>query len=716
MRYFIRIAVLPSLLLIMSCSKKNPAGPADSTGDDFKTGAATVYTVSGGGATSVKDSVVTGATFVFPKGGSGTLSVAPVASAPSLSAEAKKFAVEFSGTESIRIAVPHKTGDRVALFSYGSIGKAAIDGCGIEGWWGIPATGDSSGVTVFELLSPGELTTAKIAGLSQTGTKKYFAIAPYSIGSDIDANIQMIRTKTREAVDVWINNLPSSLQTSARNNVNGTLMYTFAFKDDGNAYVGNNSLLYSNAIFYLNPYPVDNKAGLPTIAHEVGHYMTHVLTGYARYTEIRDRITDLKAYEDHGLTQYREGRKDLLEEYAYFSEFMITGELNGCDLNTKLNVRTFFYEKHNPRDHDYPSQEGYGAVLLATLMRTNGEIVHFDFDKFNPKASIAKIPVVGASFTDILGILARGPRDINELRAFVQDYLDERGNEYRFKLPALLEPLGWTYHGTGKVFDKSGKPFKGVHVQSVSQDGKNEYRTVMSPLTGDDGVFYLPRIYPGSNILRVFSNGDKDSTDVSFNADWSKPTNTALDLGKITVEDVLSTQRLTAKHVTEFKFGDEVLARVTVTATADVTGYGLKSVINPDGKPSDSAIYISAGMPATVKITASSTIELGKTSFGSTTGDYYENWTFGKTRYVFRTSNYNKPPVSLQESVSGNTYTGDFTFKEGDNFSVEVNAWVEDKNEEYEKGKLVESYSGEYYAFGVGFNFYTKSAFSDFSK
>lgn len=61
-------------------------------------------------------------------------------------------------------------------------------------------------------------------------------------------------------------------------------------------------------------------------------------------------------------------------------------------------------------------------------------------------------------------------------------------------------------------------------------------------------------------------------------------------------------------------------------------------------------------------------------------------------------------------------YTCDFTFKDGDSFEVKVNTFVEDKEEVYEKGKLYESYTGEYYTGDVGFQFYTKSAFSDFSK
>ncbi|MDP2982500.1 MAG: carboxypeptidase-like regulatory domain-containing protein [Candidatus Latescibacter sp.] len=562
----------PVLLLVLSflvmagCSKssKNPLSP-DTNQKEFTTGNPAVYTVSGPAGTALKDSI-TGATFQFPEGASGTLSIASVTSGPSLSIQAKKFSVDYTGSESIQLAVPHKTGEQVVLFSYGSIGKAAIDGCGLIGWWGIPAIADSSGYVVFNVLSPVKLSALKIAGLSQTQQKEYYAISTISGGTDVAANIEAIRTTTKQVVDQWLDNLPSSLYTSARNRVNGSLQYTFAFKDDGNAYTGNNSMIWSNAVFEFNPYPGEKKADLATIAHEVGHYMTHVLTGYPRFAEILNRITDWNAYANHGLAEYSEGRKVLLEEYAYFSTYMITGELNGTDLK-RVNFRTFF-QSRAPDSYDYPSQEGYGAALLGALMKTEGEII--SFDKTTPKV---KAPLVGASVSDILGILARGPRDVNELRSFIQDYLDGRGGDDRFKLPALFEPMGWSYNGTGVVVDSQNKPVAGAHLQCISQSAGTEYRTFMSTRTGADGKFYLPRIFPGENIIRLFYNADKDSVDFPLSVEWTKPTNVQIDLKEYVIEAKKKTVDLKlpkANYV--LTPGIRAQNPLTVSATGTLTG------------------------------------------------------------------------------------------------------------------------------------------------
>jgi hypothetical protein len=57
----------------------------------------------------------------------------------------------------------------------------------------------------------------------------------------------------------------------------------------------------------------------------------------------------------------------------------------------------------------------------------------------------------------------------------------------------------------------------------------------MSTATDSSGYFYLPRIFPGNNILRIFSNADKDSTDFPLAVEWEKPTNEQLDFGKFTL-------------------------------------------------------------------------------------------------------------------------------------------------------------------------------------
>jgi hypothetical protein len=170
--------------------------------------------------------------------------------------------------------------------------------------------------------------------------------------------------------------------------------------------------------------PLDATA--QNIAHEVGHYMSHVLTGDARYLTIEDLAPDA----NHGIGELQAGRTTITEEYAYFSQYFLTGSL-GAGYPTQ--PRQIFFGL-DPADRDFPSIEGFGCVLLVSLTRSSDSILGLTTGK--PES----LPAVGASMTDMLGILALGHTNINDLRAAVESYLATRGEVA--KLPALAERIG----------------------------------------------------------------------------------------------------------------------------------------------------------------------------------------------------------------------------------------------------------------------------------
>ena len=294
--------------------------------------------------------------------------------------------------------------------------------------------------------------------------------------------------------------------------------------------------------------------------------MTHVLVGYDRYEEIYNRFpTDFwGAGIQHGIGDYREGRKDMLEDYAYFSTYMLTGSLQGADLK-KTFIRTFLGSK-GPDSIDFPSQEGYAAVVLGALLRGDSEVYTFDSGRGKTDA-----PVVNASLSDVLGILAKGPRDVNELRQFIDEYLMTKGTSYQYKLPAMLEPLGWSYNGMGSVVDEENKIVTDAYAISISQDGSSEYRSTMSTETGEDGKFYLPKIYPGANILRFFYNADRDSMDFPLTVEWNTVTNKSLELGKFTLKQENIIIPLTLDGYYALTPGIRAQNPLTVTCTGELT-------------------------------------------------------------------------------------------------------------------------------------------------
>ncbi len=140
---------------------------------------------------------------------------------------------------------------------------------------------------------------------------------------------------------------------------------------------------------------------------------------------------------------------------------------------------------------------------------------------------------MNAPIQDVIGILAKGPKDVNESRSLIQNYLDSKGNLYKFNLAPMMEPLGWSYNAEGRIVDLVGVPIEGAKAQMVYQDYNKEYRTFESPKTGKDGVFVLPRVFPGTFNLRVFANKDSSQNAVTIN--WVEPTNKRVKLGDFAI-------------------------------------------------------------------------------------------------------------------------------------------------------------------------------------
>ncbi|MFA6471580.1 MAG: hypothetical protein WCU00_06010 [Candidatus Latescibacterota bacterium] len=529
----VAVMVVTAGVCFIGCSKDSPTSDKGG-GYVIQTGKAKTYTVNSLASLAVQDTV-SGMTFVFPEGGDGTLSVAPVTSSPNLGLAATKVVVSYTGGEDVEILVPKSGADENLAFVYTRRPGVMVDNFeGEYSWWGIAPTGERDGASVFSLSPLLEQEGAsKIAGCSASGGSITLAISSIVAGSSEAARIAAIRTSVAQAVDWWLANLPSTLAASARALIEGDLKYGIVFTSEGNVYDHSRHTFGPDANIELCVSADANKAAnVHTIAHEVGHYMNHVLVGYDRYVEILDRMptTWWGGIAAHGFADYQSPRKYVTEDYAFLSDALITGTVDGTDITQPVTQHMF--ADYTPDKRDFPSHEGFGVIMLGSLLRTDAKVTCFW-----PKSNKIPAPVVGAQEGDVLALVARGARDTNELRTAIQDYLDSRGNEYKFKLPAMLEPIGWSYNGSGKVVDKSGKAMQGVHVQSISQDGTKEYRTFTSLASDVNGVFNLTRIYPGTNILRFFWNSDKDSTDCSLTVDWTKPTNTSLDLGNFTIEE-----------------------------------------------------------------------------------------------------------------------------------------------------------------------------------
>ena len=295
-----------AVTLVLSCSGKSSSGPDDNGGgDEIKTGTAVTYQVASGVA-SVRDSV-SGVTFVFPTGGTGSLKVAPVISGPEVGVTAERLSVEYTGSGEIAISVPHTEGNEEVVYIRGKIpNKVSIHDAqaGDEAWLGIAPAEKRADATIFNL------STVSLAGSGKrmaTGTTAAtVAVATIPAGSDAMARrTEAVRLVT-EAVAFWVNNLPKALADEARTKINGDMRCTITWSSDGNYYDHD-----IRSIFLQVDGDPDARANAHTCAHEVGHYMTHVLAGYDRYVDMLNRMPSnwYGAILPHGFADYFEYRK-----------------------------------------------------------------------------------------------------------------------------------------------------------------------------------------------------------------------------------------------------------------------------------------------------------------------------------------------------------------------------------------------------------------------
>ncbi len=652
---FVVVAMIASMVL--SCSSDSPTSDKngkDDAGDSIKTGDVKTYAVDSTGSLIVRDTV-SGMSFSFPEGAAGTLSVAPVTASPEIGIEAAKVAVSYTGDDTVEILVPKTVGGEDMAFVYTRrTGVMVDDFDGEYSWWGVPSAGERDGSVVFPLshLMADSETAKTAAGAANHSI--VLAIASFPPNSPTAQRTAALRTSVEQCVNWWLDNLPSDLSSAVRAQVEGDMKYGIAFTSSGNAYDHIGSMFGPKAVIELCISDDSEKAAnIHTVAHEVGHYMHHLLVGTRRYEECLDRMPrhwwgGIKA---HGYADYREPRLYVVEEYAFLSDALITGTVDATDI-TQPFTRVIF-ESKQPDERDFPSHEGFGVLLFGALYRSVPEVTCFW-----PKSPKIAAPVVGAPVGDILALVASGARDVNELRSAVQNYLDTRRAD-RFKLPAMLEPLGWSYNGVGFVKDTNGDPVAGAIVSSICQDGEREYRAGYSTPTLASGEFTLPRIYPGTNNLRIYWNDWKDSTDVAFTADWSKPTNQTLQMGAITIDTTPAPVTIT-KNITYYPhvitYGSQQVAEVTPVVSFSATGSGLIQ------SEYESVLRAPVGSRVSVEITVSFNVRVISTTNES-----------GKLRFDLKEPTLNtdmdsvleaRGNVDMTDNRSANTIACTFTLKD----------------------------------------------------
>ncbi len=490
--------------------------PAQKVPSLFTYGPPRVVTVNSGASTEVTDSTI-GVTVVFPKGGHGTLSTAAITGAPYEPwPGGSGFHVEFTGTERFQVKLAATAGVDTLTYAWGP-SRGCWDGVArTERWNPWPESATQAGFLVYD--TPDNSTGAASAldlrtAVAQMQYNDYW-VNKINPSSTDGQRQQLLAAQVREDIEGWLAKLSDPLRSAAR----AQLIKSFPIRIYASSEASYSGFARRWVVgTTISPRIVFDLAHTPatTVAHETGHLMNHLLAravlgeaaGDARYLQIEDLAPSL-----HGLGDPQTAPQTTTEEAAFLSQLLVIGDVDQIDA---YDMRTVVpaYLKGTPKAADFRTLEGFGMLLVANLMRPTATM--YDWERKS-----ATVPVIGATWHDVAGIVGRGATTIMEYRDNIQAFLEARGQGDRFG--ALAERIGWSYHAKGKVLAEGSKaPVAGVTVKNlVKLDGVEHLASQAT--TGSDGAYTLPRLFPGCSTLRVTK--DPHSVDYSTCNRWDLPT------------------------------------------------------------------------------------------------------------------------------------------------------------------------------------------------
>ena len=513
-KFVLFTTAISTLLVFSACGGGSKSSDPDPH-VDWKTGSVSSYPVSSGSSVTITDSL-TGIDFEFPEGGSGDLSIARIEAGPSAPYDGEGFSLNYSGSDKIEARISKDGAYCVLLMGYGTC-DGSRDNRNEDDWRAIAEIESTASEAVFELqpLIPAKSGFAKPA--DHDGFT-YHWLTKIPAGSSDAVKLAALKNQATEFINNYLDSLPASIQATARAAVSGSMAPRFYADDD--YYIGftRRWLIGNSTTPMIGMVP---NAGYGTVAHEIGHYMNHVLVGDAIYLQIEDSAPD-----NHGLGDIHYMRTTIAEDMAYFSQYFEIGSVNSTDATEP----GLLLKGRDPELNDYPSYEGFACCLLARLNSTNSQIR--DVEDLSTQRDV---PVVGASFPDLFGIIAQGAVNVNQLRDNIKDYLTAKGQVDKF--PVILERLGWRYNAKAKIVNEDGDPVVNATVKCVCKVGSTEYFSrTNNGYTQSNGETSYIEIFPYNSYLRVEYN--QKTFDFPIYADPNGATHVPVDLGTLEINSL----------------------------------------------------------------------------------------------------------------------------------------------------------------------------------
>ncbi len=535
----------------------NKAGPTE-----FTLGPTQMYAVAAAQDTRITDSV-TGHTVRFPDGGSGNVQIAKITSGPAAPLEGESVHIEYQGTTPIQLMLKDPgAGAKIVVMGYGYIPGAYV----ANQWIALPQGKVVDGLVTVDLVMPFEpslsMSQNLIASLApgfglnwgdlalpplgkvKAGFYDYH-ISKLTAKSDDAEQSRLIGKQIAENVQRMLDTLlPTGIYyraTADRDRLSPFEVDPYVF-GKGNNYIFNDKTkpgtpyytgfggVYGNRfpqpIIHINPKELTLAQSL---AHETGHYITHILVGDDTYKTLEAQ-TPLIFGTDHFIGKRLSSRQSFyLEEPAYFAEYFLTGLVGGLHPDD-IRQTTIVGGNTIPSTYDFPSVEGFGFLMLQSLQRQETTI------KEPNRKYAADVPVVGASYGEIFEIISQGATGTDELLKHIRAFLEKKGNAD--KLPVIAERNGWRYQVKGRLLDAYGDPASGFTLGSIGRVGCQDYKAGITDIpTSADGKFSVDEVFPGDSLLRVTgpvnADGSQAKWDIPIKIDWEKPTNQMVDLGDL---------------------------------------------------------------------------------------------------------------------------------------------------------------------------------------
>ena len=480
----------------IGCGERERLSDPDPTTEDWILGESETYSVPAVPGARIEDPS-TGEVFEFPEGG-GELTVTPILSGPEIGVDDSSFEIAYTGPGPVELVVLPAEDDADIVQRHVPFDLVIQEGDFFEdaGWIPLAPAEVIPGTLRFELLhadeslaAPERRATTRISKFRRIFVKK---------GDPYEVTHAAFKANVRLALDELLLAVADHRRPEAERAISGILRYDVGLRERAKI-APNAAPCY--APFYTETFRwfvacalmmIDDSP--ESVAHETGHYFHHVLVGSDVYRTFVARPAGHKL----GMLG---AKNNLIEEPAYFAEYYLKGLVGGVGGFSPERGTFLSSGGIAPSTSDFMDVEGFATAVLATLTRTDSSIQDFE-------NRTAPVPAVSGDvlsrFQACFEIIAKGTNSVSGVRDEVRDYLFANGGQDD-KLPAMLEPIGWSHRVTCRFIDTEGHGVAGVSARSIYDVDGVTYYLPSGGVTDTSGQYTLPRAFPGNGKLRFYA-------------------------------------------------------------------------------------------------------------------------------------------------------------------------------------------------------------------